>query len=149
MKTITPFELQMLIDKRYVEVIDVRPKKDFETVHALVARSIPLKTFEPHSLLAHRRGKAGAPIFIFGQGKAQASLVAGELAAAGLAEPIVVDGGIEAWEGHFFPVAGPRPWRRFIATIKHALATLWSRACDLMDARGGVFESSLQWRREV
>ena len=27
MKTITPFELQMLIDKRDVELIDVRPKE--------------------------------------------------------------------------------------------------------------------------
>jgi hypothetical protein len=41
MKTITPFELQMLIYERHVEVIDVRPRRDFEKAHVLVARSIP------------------------------------------------------------------------------------------------------------
>ena len=45
MKTITPFELQMLIDERRVEVIDVRPRRDFEKVHVLVARSFPSKAF--------------------------------------------------------------------------------------------------------
>ena len=39
MKTITSFELQMLIDKHDIELIDVRPKKDFEKVHALVKRA--------------------------------------------------------------------------------------------------------------
>jgi rhodanese-related sulfurtransferase len=55
MKTITPFELQMLIDQGDVELIDVRPRRDFEKVHALVARSIPLSEFEPHAVLAHRK----------------------------------------------------------------------------------------------
>ena len=40
MKTITPFELQMLIDKRYVELIDGPPEERFKKVHALVARAI-------------------------------------------------------------------------------------------------------------
>ena len=70
MKTITPFELQMLIYERHVEVIDVRPRRDFEKAHVLVARSIPLKSFEPHSVLAHRRFKK-EPLYIMGQGKAQ------------------------------------------------------------------------------
>ena len=48
MKTITPFELKELMDWGDVELIDVRPKKDFEKVHARTARSIPLSTFEPH-----------------------------------------------------------------------------------------------------
>ena len=58
-------ELQMLIDERRVEVIDVQPRKDFEKMHVLVARSIPLKSFRPHSVLAHRRFKK-APIYIIG-----------------------------------------------------------------------------------
>ena len=96
METIAPFELQMLINKRGVEVIDVRPKEDFKRVHAVVARSIPLANFEPHTVLAHRRLDKREPLYIMCHKRMLASLAAGSLAAAGLLEPVVVDGGIEA-----------------------------------------------------
>ena len=96
MKTITPIELQMLIDQCDVELIDVRSKKDFKTVHALGARSIPLSGLEPHSILAHRKLDRRAPLYIMSRERALASLAACSLAGAGLAEPVVVEGGIEA-----------------------------------------------------
>jgi rhodanese-related sulfurtransferase len=146
MKTITPFELQMLIDKRYVEVIDVRPTNDFRKVHALVARSIPLKKFEPHSVLAHRRGKRGAPIYIFGERKAHASLVAGELAAAGLAEPIVVDGGVEAWAKGFLPVARQGSDRKFGGALLEPLAALLRRTRQFFRGDAAIFKPSTSLR---
>jgi len=133
MKTITPFELQMLIYERHVEVIDVRPRRDFEKSHVLVARSIPLKTFEPHSVLAHRRFKK-EPLYIMGQGKAQASLVAGSLAAAGLAEPIVVEGGVKAWQAHRLPLVYKGSWPNWSPTLVHALSE-WSRRLRRLLAR--------------
>jgi peptidoglycan/xylan/chitin deacetylase (PgdA/CDA1 family)/rhodanese-related sulfurtransferase len=105
MKTITPFELQRLIDKGAVELIDVRPRKDFEKVHALTARSIPLSGFEPHSVLASRRLDKHAPLYLICRRKTLASLAACGLAGAGLEEAIVVEGGLEAWEGQCLPVA--------------------------------------------
>jgi rhodanese-related sulfurtransferase len=111
MKTITPFELQMLIDKGRVELIDVRPRKDFEKVHALGARSIPLSAFEPHSVLAHRKLDKHAPLYIMCRRKTLASLAACSLAGAGLDEPIVVEGGLEAWEEQCLPVARKKTWR--------------------------------------
>jgi len=111
MKTITPFELQMLIDKRDVELIDVRPKKDFEKVHALGARSIPLSELEPHSVLAHRKLDKHAPLYIMCRRKTLASLAACSLAGAGSDEPIVVEGGLEAWEGQCLPVVRKKSWR--------------------------------------
>ena len=112
MKTITPIELQMLIDQCDVELIDVRSKKDFKTVHALGARSIPLSGLEPHSILAHRKLDRRAPLYIMSRERALASLAACSLAGAGLAEPVVVEGGIEAWEGQCLPVARNKSWRR-------------------------------------
>jgi rhodanese-related sulfurtransferase len=111
MKTITPFELQLLIDKRKVELIDVRPKKEFKTVHALVARSIPLVEFEPRSVLSHRKLDKSAPLYLMCRNRILASIAAGGLAVAGLPEPIVVDGGIEAWERQCLPVIRERSWR--------------------------------------
>ena len=111
MKIITPFELQMLIDKRSVELIDVRPKKDFKKIHALVARSIPLPELEPHSLLSHRKLDRHAPLYIMGPSRALGSLAACSLAGAGLNEPVVVEGGIEAWEEQCLPVVRKKSWR--------------------------------------
>ena len=104
MKTITPLELQLLIDNGDVELIDVRATKDFERVHALTARSIPLSEFEPHSVLAHRKLDRHAPLNIMCRRKTLASLAACGLTGAGLDEAIVVEGGLEAWEGQCLPV---------------------------------------------
>jgi rhodanese-related sulfurtransferase len=109
MNTITPFELQMLIDQCAVELIDVRPKRDFKKVHASVARSIPLSELEPHSVLAHRKLARCAPLYIMSREKALASLAACSLSSAGLAQPVVVEGGIEAWEGQCLPVVHDKP----------------------------------------
>jgi rhodanese-related sulfurtransferase len=132
MKTITPFELQMLIDKRYVEVIDVRPKEDFERVHVLVARSVPLKNFEPHSVLAHRTGKPGAPVYIFAERNAVASLAACGLASAGLSEAIVVDGGLEEWEGRSLPVVRKGSWRNLLQALVRQIDALLARMRELL-----------------
>ena len=110
MKTITPFELQVLIDQGDVELIDVRPKRDFEKLHALVARSIPLSEFEPHSVLVHRKLDRHAPIYLMCRDNTLASLAACGLTGAGLDEPIVVDGGLEAWQGQCLPVTRKKSW---------------------------------------
>lgn len=111
MKTITPFELQLLIDQGDVELIDVRPKKDFEKVHALAARSIPLSEFEPHSVLTHRKLDRHAPLYLMCRDNTLASLAACGLAGAGLDEAIVVEGGLEAWQGQCLPVTRKKFWK--------------------------------------
>ena len=121
MNTISPFELQMLIDQRDVELIDVRPKKDFKELHALGARSVPLSRFEPHSVLAHRKLDRRAPLYIMSRERALASLAACSLASAGLAEPIVVEGGIEGWERQCLPVVRNKPWRMPVINILTAV----------------------------
>jgi len=104
MKTITPVELQKLMDWGDVELIDVRPKKDFEKVHALTARSVPLSTFEPHAVLANRKLDRHAPLYLICRKKTLATLAACGLAGAGLDEAVVVEGGLEAWEEQGLPV---------------------------------------------
>jgi rhodanese-related sulfurtransferase len=125
MKTISPVELQMLIDKTDVELIDVRPRKDFERVHAWPARSIPLSQFEPHSVLAHRQLDRHAPIYLMCRDTTLASLAACGLAGAGLDEPIVVEGGLEAWQGQCLPVVRKKFWQipkiAALKTVLHAV----------------------------
>ena len=45
------------------------------------------------------------------RGWSLASLAACSLAGAGLDEPIVVEGGLEAWEGQSLPVVRKKSWR--------------------------------------
>jgi rhodanese-related sulfurtransferase len=138
MKTIAPFELQMLINKRGVEVIDVRSKDDFKRVHAVVARSIPLASFEPHTVLAHRKLDKREPLYIMCHKRMLASLAAGSLAAAGLLEPVVVDGGMEAWERQCLPLARERPRRDVGVAIMNTLL-LWRHRLHTY-LHSGIFE---------
>ena len=154
MKTITPFELQMLISEGVVEVIDVRPKDDFKRVHVVVARSIPLANFEPHTVLAHRRLDKREPLYIMCHKRMLASLAAGSLAAAGLLEPVVVDGGIEAWERQCLPLARERPRRNVGVTIGNTLL-FWRHLLHVYLHRG-IFEdvavvmnTLLRWRHRL
>jgi rhodanese-related sulfurtransferase len=138
MKTITPFELQTLINKRGVEVIDVRPKDDFKRLHAVVARSIPLANFEPHTVLAHRKLDKREPLYIMCHKRMLASLAAGSLAAAGVREPVVVDGGMEAWERQCLPLVRERPRRNVAVMIINTLL-LWRDRLHTYLHRG-IFE---------
>ena len=138
MKTIAPFELQMPINKRGVEVIDVRPKEDFKRVYAVVARSIPLVDFEPQTVLAHRRLGKREPLYIMSHKRMLASLAAGSLAAAGLPEPVVVDGGMAAWERQCLPLVRERPWPNVGVTIINTLL-LWNHRLHTYLHRG-IFE---------
>jgi rhodanese-related sulfurtransferase len=112
MNTITPLELEALIDNgKPVEIIDVRPRKDFKQVHALGARSVPLAEFDAPTVLKNRKLGKDAPFYVMCRKRALAELAAESLQAAGLAEPIIVEGGIEEWERHGLPVVckeGPR-----------------------------------------
>ena len=128
MKTITPFALQMLIDSGRVELLDVRPKAEFEHVHASIARSIPFSQFEPHTVLSHRKLKKDAPFYIMSGSKTMASLVACSLRSAGGADPIAVDGGIEAWEGQCLPVIRREFCSEPVGTFASGLLTALSRA---------------------
>jgi rhodanese-related sulfurtransferase len=138
MKTITPVALQTLIDQGNVELIDVRPKKDFERVHALTAHSIPLSSFEPHSVLASRKLDRHAPLYIMCRRKTLASLAACGLNGAGLDEPIVVKGGLEAWERQGLPVVRKKSWRRPALSAPTA-ALLGGLAVGLGLALSGFF----------
>ena len=97
MKTITPIALRRLMDVGRIELIDVRRQDDFRKVHALGARSVPLRRFEPHSVLAHRKLDRGAPLYLMCDKSMLASAAAGSLSGAGFDKSIVVQGGLEAW----------------------------------------------------
>ena len=124
MNTITPLELEALIDNgKPVEIIDVRPRKDFKRVHALGARSVPLAEFDAPTIFKNRKLDKNAPLYIMCRKRTLAELAAESLQDAGFAEPIIVDGGIEEWERHGLPVVC-KEWPRVYAPDEARIALL-------------------------
>jgi hypothetical protein len=62
-------------------------------------------------VLAHRKLDRHAPIYLMCRDTTLASLAACGLAGAGLDDPIVVEGGLEAWQGQCLPVVSKKFWQ--------------------------------------
>ena len=104
MTTIHPAGLARLVSKHEVfDLIDVRPKEEFNRLHIPGARSSPLNEMTPVKILRERKLPASAPLFVISQDRALASMGAGILRGAGCIRPVVVDGGIGNWEAQGLP----------------------------------------------
>lgn len=86
-----------------IDLIDIRSKNEFSTMHIPGARSFPFPQLaRPRSF--QKRQRTEQPIYIIGDDRVQASLATGILGSCGFANAIVVDGGMKAWLALGFPV---------------------------------------------
>jgi rhodanese-related sulfurtransferase len=134
MNTVTIDELEWLLEREAVDLVDVRPKQAFRNVHAYGARSVPLSRLAPRSLGAHRRGSESVPLCLMCDRTMCASLAAGLIAGVGLASPRVLKGGLEAWKKQGLPVVEYSASQRFFRSLAHlsdclrsAIAFFWQR----------------------
>ena len=101
MKTITPVELQKILDREpAAEVLDVRTPVEFAEVHVPQARSLPLDELEPASLSLPK----DRPVYLLCRSGQRAGKAAEKLARAGFTQPRVVTGGTLAWIDAGLPV---------------------------------------------
>jgi rhodanese-related sulfurtransferase len=108
MITIHPKALARLIATRNkLDLIDVRPRAEFNRIHICGARSVPLKTLRPTKVLQERVGTRSDPVFVVCRNRIRASMAAGLLRDAGCKFPVVLDGGMELWENQGLPVVRP------------------------------------------
>ena len=122
MKTIDPLHLEALYDAgKPIELIDVRPQDEFDRLHALGSRSIPLPELSHSELLRERRLSPDKPLYIICRKGVLAKLAAENLAAGGFANSIVVEGGIDAWAHFGLPVVRQRSTGR---ALRIAMATV-------------------------
>ena len=104
MTTIHPARFARLVSKHEVfDLIDVRPKEEFNRLHIPGARSNPLNEMTPVKILRERKLPASAPLFVISQDRALASMGAGILRGAGCIQPVVVDGGMKTWKAQGLP----------------------------------------------
>ena len=100
----------MMSGHKLVDLIDVRPREEFNRLHILGARSMPLNQLYPAKVLQERKQAASEPFFIIGRNRALAGLAAGMLHGAGCDQPVVVDGGMPIWEAEGLPTVS-NGWR--------------------------------------
>lgn len=98
------------------DLIDVRPREQFNRSHIRGARSTPLNRFTPAKVLHQRKRGKAEPFFVIGDDRVRAGLAAGMLSGAGCNHPVVVEGGMNAWEAQGLPVI--RGWWRNFVTWK-------------------------------
>lgn len=115
MITIDPTDFATLVlNQTPLDLIDVRPKKEFERMHIAGARNAPLNQMSPPKVLRERALPDSEPVFLISDDRAVAGMAAGMLRGAGCSQPVVIDGGMERWEAQHLPtVCGHRPhWPR-------------------------------------
>lgn len=117
MKTIEPLHLEALYETgKPIELIDVRSQDEFDRLHTLGARSVPLPDFVPAEVLRTRQLPHQEPLYFISRKEMLARCAAEQLHRAGFDNAIIVEGGIEAWEHHGLPVVRQRLtaaiWRR-------------------------------------
>ena len=84
-------------------VIDVRTAGEYESVHAAGAKLEPLHELDEQRLIASLQS-AEQPVYILCKSGIRATQAAEKLMAAGLASPVVVEGGTDAWVAANLPV---------------------------------------------
>ncbi|HTL30549.1 MAG TPA: rhodanese-like domain-containing protein [Tepidisphaeraceae bacterium] len=87
-----------------VDVIDVRTPGEFEAVHMVGARNLPLDRLDPSSLVAPRGEHTDRPIYVICRSGARAAKAAERFASAGFANVMSVRGGTDAWVRAGLPV---------------------------------------------
>lgn len=115
MKTIHPIGLASLIaGHEPFDLIDVRPKREFEKAHIPGARSTPLSELRASKFLRDRKLPDTEPVYVICRSRVLAGLASGALEGAGCTGAVVVDGGMETWEAHGLPVVRRKWFPRII-----------------------------------
>jgi rhodanese-related sulfurtransferase len=104
MKAIRTGELRALLESdQPVEILDIRPRRQFQDAHIEGSHSLPSAEVSAASVLLSRQLLSTEPLYLVSQGGAMAQLSAFELERQGLDNLIAVAGGMHAWQHDGFP----------------------------------------------
>ena len=105
MKTIHPLDLEAkIVANETIEILDLRPRPQFEKHHVHGAHSLPFDEFDTASLLHCRELPLPEPLYVISQKGGHARLAADAMEDFGLENLIVVEGGMENWERNGLPI---------------------------------------------
>ena len=107
-----------------IDLVDVRTAGEYDSLHALGARSVPLGGLTPQSIMAERRGSPDEPFYIICQSGARSRTACQRLAQAGI-RTVNVEGGTSAWKRTGLPVVrGANISSRFPPILRLAAVAL-------------------------
>ena len=87
-----------------VDLIDVRAPVEFQEVHSIYAKNVPLDALDPASVMEQRAGAADAPVYVICRSGSRGRQACEAFAKAGFSNVVNVDGGTQAWEQAGYPV---------------------------------------------
>jgi rhodanese-related sulfurtransferase len=126
MKTICPLELKALLEtSQPIEILDIRPRPEFENVHIEGAHSMPSEEICAGTLVSTRQLLMTEPLYLVSESGTLAQLQARALERQGLDNLFVIDGGMEAWQGDDLPVVRRRPIADWLAERCERFSSAW------------------------
>jgi len=123
MKTIQPIELEALLEAdKPVEIIDIRPIADFESVHIAGAHWLPVQAMTPADLVATRELPLTEPLYLISDRGGLAQFTAEDLERENYDNIVVVEGGMKAWQQDDLPVVRNRTLGDWLAEHRERIA---------------------------
>lgn len=106
MSEIATITAQQLMNRKEapLELIDVRTPVEFQAVHAVEARNVPLDALDPHQIMEQRQGSPEQTLFIICQSGKRGEKACQKFVDAGYPQVVNVMGGTEAWAAAGLPV---------------------------------------------
>lgn len=95
-------QLKQKLDDGGATMIDVRTPMEFKQVHARGAVTLPLDSLTVEQVEAQRTGDG--PVYVLCKTGGRSKQACAKLAAGGLGDAVVVDGGTDAWVAAGYPV---------------------------------------------
>jgi rhodanese-related sulfurtransferase len=126
MKTIHPLKLEALLEaSQPVEIVDIRPRAEFEKVHIEGAHSIPSAEISAEKLVCTRALLQIEPLYLVSESGALAQLQACDLERQGLDNVVIVSGGMRRWKSDGLPVVRRRPVTDWLADQRERVCAAW------------------------
>jgi rhodanese-related sulfurtransferase len=126
MKTIHPLKLEALLEaSRPVEIVDIRPRAEFEKIHIEGAHSIPSAEISAEKLVCTRALLQTEPLYLVSESGALAQLQACDLERQGLDNVVIVSGGMRRWKSDGLPVVRCRPVTDWLAEQRERVCAAW------------------------
>lgn len=104
MQTIDVKQLAEIRTQCEIELVDVRMPTEFRELRAECARSIPLESLDPSSVMASRNGHSQQPLYVICRSGSRSRQACQKFIEAGFTNVVSVEGGTLAWEQAGLPV---------------------------------------------
>ena len=102
-KRATPLQVTQLLNRGKGTIVDVRTAEEFAKGHLRDAKNIPLADLS--SRIGELEKSKSRSVVVVCQTGARADKAARQLAAAGFADVVSLDGGVAAWQAAGLPIA--------------------------------------------